>query len=133
MSLEDYSVTRMRLILNNEPSYTTYFSVQGVQVVMEVGYNTRNKRRWISLRTVSYDILLQRTFLNGFDRVKVNVNSEILGISFFIVLEPKNLKLISDDYLNWKENYWLTFVSNDIEYDEEVEKLILNNFVGGRG
>lgn len=133
MSLEDYSVTRMRLILNNEPSYTTYFSVQGVQVVMEVGYNTRNKRRWISLRTVSYDILLQRTFLNGFDRVKVNVNSEILGISFFIVLEPKNLKLISDDYLNWKDNYWLTFVSNDIEYDEEVEKLILDNFVGGRG
>lgn len=132
MSVSDYSVLRTRIELNNLPSYITYFSIQGIQLIMEVGYNTRNKRRWLALRTVSDDILLQRTFISNLDRVVCNVNTEILGATIFVVLEPKNPALESDDYLNWRDNFWLTFVSNDIEYDEAIDSTTLDLYVGGR-
>ncbi|MBQ0112883.1 MAG: hypothetical protein KBT03_07125 [Bacteroidales bacterium] len=132
MALEDYSVTRTRVILQNIPSYTTYLSIQGLQIILEVGYNTRNSKRFIALRTVNDDILLQRTFIGSLDRVYCNINTEIYGITLSLVLEPKNTNFQSEDYLNWKDDYWLTFISNDIEYDETISELQLDLHVGGR-
>lgn len=132
MSLDDYSVTRMRVNLENFVFYNTYFAVEGLQVILTCGFNTRNQKRWVSLKTVDNTVLLYRTFIEGRGRIYPNVNVELYGISFFIVLEPKNPNFFGEDFRKWKDDYYLTFVSNPIEFDEEVDKLILDLSVGGR-
>ena len=118
---------RLRYIktpLNNETQYVTNFTLQGVQVVMRCGYNSRNKQRWIIITDKSGSVLLPQTFLKYDKTCELNFNANEYNLSYFVTLLAKdNTKSFSSDYdyLNWANDFNLYFIGFAQDINERMK------------
>lgn len=119
--------------LSNSYNYTTKYNLQGVQVTMRCGYNTRNKSRWIILMDKNGDLLLSQTFIKYGKRCELNFNSNEKNLNYYVTLKVKdvNKKFADDyDYLGWAKDFDLCFVGYEYSIEERLESNIRNNLVG---
>ena len=119
--------------LSNEPSYRTTVTVQGVMLYILVGYNTRNKSRWIIITDKSGNIILRQTFLKHRKICELEPISHRYNLKHYVTLRLiDNNKTVSSehDYLNWGDNFNLCFVGYEYELEERLQKNIRINLVG---
>ena len=125
VDFRDYPIYCIRAALKDQPEYTTTIGLNSLQVRARIGYNIVNKKRWIILETLSGDLLLKQTMLSKNRRIFPNANAKILGYDFYLVLIPYKQNETSTDYLNWSDTYNLTFIINDYELTDIIEKDIV--------
>ena len=95
--------------LKDTLEYTCSINVFNTQMTMRVSYNSRSKKRLISLTSIDGDILyLKPTYITYGSRIFPNFNAVIEGLSFYITLD--RLTLTGDNYLNWANLFSLCFV-----------------------
>ncbi len=95
--------------LKNTLEYTCDVNVFNVSMIMRVSYNSRSKKRLISLTSLDGSILyLKPTYITYGSRIFPNFNAIIEGLSFYITLD--RLTLTGDNYLNWANQFRLCFV-----------------------
>lgn len=124
-----FDINLLRIVPLNLNLYTTNFNLEFLSVVMEVGYNERLDKRWISLTTTNGTVLLERTFLDIERRVDLNINSQLLGLNYYVTLELID-KSKEIDFYNWKSNMYITFVGNTMEVKETIYKTYREFVVG---
>lgn len=101
------------LTLSNKSNYTTSFVLQGVQVNMLCGYNSRNRLRWIVLKDSDGYIMLSQTFLKFGKRCELNFTANLNNLNYYVTLKPKvSGSSFSDSYkyLNWATDFEICFV-----------------------
>lgn len=120
--------------LFNSYRYETKIRVRGVDLIMDVGYNTRNKLRWVSLVDTMGNIILPRTFLRCNDRSELSFTSNRHNLDYYITLNPKSsLKSFGEsyDYKDWKDDFVLTFAGytyKEVEYMQaHTRKITVGN------
>lgn len=114
------------LSVSNKENYTTRFILQGVQINLSCGYNTRNGLRWVVLRDSDGDVLLSQTFLKFGKRCELNFISNLNNLNYYLTIKPKETNTsFSDsyDYLNWADDFELCFVG----YAQALLERLKNN------
>lgn len=120
----------LRIVPLNLNSYTTTFNLDFLSVVMDVGYNERLDKRWISLTTTNGTVLLERTFLDVERRVDLNINAQLLGLNYYVTLELNDNYITEVDFYNWKSQMFISFVGNRIEVKDTIYKTYREQAVG---
>jgi hypothetical protein len=120
----------LRIVPLNLNSYTTTFNLDFLSVVMNVGYNERLDKRWISLTTTNGTVLLERTFLDVGRRVDLNINSQLLGLNYYVTLELIDNYRTEVDFYNWKSQMFIAFVGNRTEVKDTIYKTYREQAVG---
>jgi hypothetical protein len=128
---EDYfkmNVIRVKPL--NNVNYVTNINIDTLSCRMEVGYNDRTKKRYISLKTLNGTVLLYRTFIDVGRRVELNNNATLLGLNYYVILEPTQTGVDNRDFFNWKDNYTITFVGNRTEVNDYIDQKYRESVVG---
>lgn len=120
----------LRITPLNLNSYTTSFNLDFLSVVMEVGYNERLDKRWISLTTTNGTVLLGRTFLDVGRRADLNINARLLGLNYYVILELIDDGRTDLDFYNWKSQMYITFVGNRTEVQDTIYRTYREEVVG---
>lgn len=108
--------------LSDDLFYTVDTLVDGVNVIMTFGYNSRLGKRWISIESVNGTVLLDRTFLDIGREIKLNVNADLLGIcKATLMLFPK-VKNVTGSILSWSENYQISILGMFSEYVDDYDR-----------
>lgn len=95
--------------LKNTLEYVCSINVFDTQMLMRVSYNSRSKKRIISLTSLDESILfLKPTYITEGSRVFPNINAKLNGLSFYITLNP--LSFSGENYKDWANQYQLCFV-----------------------
>ena len=116
-----FAMKVIRVIPFNNVNYVTTVNIDTLTCRMEVGYNDRTKKRYISLKTLNGTVLLYRTFIDVGRRVDLNNNAKLLGLNYYVILEPTPNGTDNRDFFNWKDNYTITFVGNRTEVDDFLD------------
>jgi len=130
ISIDDFNVYYTRVIPNNTLEYKTYFNLSGIVIIATIGYNSRVKKRWISLRTNGDVPILKKTFLIPQARIYPNINMHLLGYDYYLTLEPVDPNNISDDFFNWKDKFYITFVGAATEIQDDIDNVYREVVVG---
>lgn len=120
------------LSVSNSLNYVTKFNLNFSQVVMQCGYNPRNKMRWVILKNNSGEILLSQTFLKANRIVNLNFNSELDNFKGEVSLVPieSNKEYTEEfDYRNWANDFFLVFSGYTYEIVEEMDRNLRNVLV----
>lgn len=97
--------------LNDKYDYFCNITVNGINMLLTVSYNTRVSKRVIQLTSEDGSIsYLKPTFISYGDRVYLNNNMLLEGYSVYISLD-KISSTASSDYINWSKEYRLAFVN----------------------
>ena len=110
---DDFSLKSWNVSLSNTPNYKTTSTIQGIFVNIRIGYNTRNKYRWVIITDKSGNLLLKQTFLKHKKVCQLEPVSNRYNLNHYVTLrlKDKNKKLPADyDYLNWADDFQLCFV-----------------------
>lgn len=113
--------TNVRVL--NQPFYTTQFSLDSVQVTMEVGYDPRYKMRWIILKSLTGVLLLKQTYIKNGRRCELNFNSNLYDLDYYVTVIAKDdhFDFESIDYLNWADDLEICFVGYRYKFQEELD------------
>lgn len=125
-----FAMNVLRIKPLNNVNYTTNVPLDFLNIQMEVGYNDRVKKRYISLKTQNGTILLYRTFIDVGRRVDLNNNAKLLGLNYYVIVEPVDKSFDNRDFFNWKDNYTITFVGNRTEVNEYIDLKYRESVVG---
>ena len=103
--------------LFNDYSYYTEVDLFGVQVILNVGYNSRAGLRYISVTSEDGSITyLRPTFIKKNSNVYFNNNFRVFDHIVTVSLSNINEnKYTPEDYVNWKDYYRLAFIVEPIE------------------
>lgn len=116
------------LSLNNQLSYTTTVNLGGLNLLLEIGYNSRLKRRWISAKSTAGDVLLTRTFLTLNSAIDFNINTDIIGRKVTLLFDSWD-KLPPDfDFINWNDLCVIQFTHYSVDLETATED-ILNSYI----
>lgn len=118
--------------LKNTLEYICSINVFDTQMLMRVSYNSRSKKRLISLTSLDESILfLKPTYITEGSRVFPNVNAELNGLSFYITLNP--LSFSGENYKDWANQYQLCFVEYTPYTNLTTERFYVNKNLDGQG
>lgn len=130
----DFRLKSWNISLSNTLNYKTTTTVQGVFMNIFVGYNSRNKLRWIYITDKSGDLLLRQTFLKHRKLCQLEPISNSYNLNHYITLrlldKDKSIPL-EYDYINWANDFQLCFVGYEYSLEERLQKNITINAVGG--
>ena len=130
---DDFVTTYTNVSLKDFPNYHTTFKVNGVNLIMYVNYNARNKMRSISLETLDGYVVLPKTFVKQGRRCELNFNATLEGLDYYVTLRPMIDGKVYDesfDYLSWSEDFTLCFVGYDYSLTERLNQNIRVSLVG---
>lgn len=114
----------------NIHTYVQNLQLDLLNVVIEVGYNERIRKRWISVKTADNTVLLRRTFLDVNRRVDLNNNATLLGLSYYIILDKKQNGFDNKNFLEWSDNYLIKFVGVRREVNDYINNKYREIVVG---
>lgn len=114
----------------NIHTYVQNLQLDLLNVTIEVGYNERLKKRWISVKTADNTVLLRRTFLDVNRRVDLNNNATLLGLSYYIILDKKPNGFDNKNFLEWSDNYYISFVGVRREVNDYINNKYREIVVG---
>jgi len=96
--------------LKNTYNYFCEISVFDVPMLMTVSYNSRSKKRLVSLTSLDGDVLfLKPTYITKGSRVFPNFNATLYDLNFYISLYNYSGSS-SEDYSTWANDFQLVFV-----------------------
>lgn len=104
MEIQDYDVNIYFIPLFNDLSYTTSFVINNTQCTLNFGYNSRLNQRFFNVTTSSGIVLLQNTFIQLKNNIKLNVNFDFLGNGTTDIYFKKIDETLPLDILSWASN-----------------------------
>lgn len=125
-----FAMQVIRIKPKNLVNYVTTIPLDFLTVQMEVGYNDRTKKRYIALKTNNDTVLLERTFIDVGRRVSLNNNAKLLGLNYYIIVEPVDATLDTRDFFEWSDMYTITFVGNRLEVNQFIDEKYREAVVG---
>lgn len=120
--------------LFNDYNYETIITIYNVSMIMAVGYNSRNKLRWISLTDRTGGVLLPRTFVTHNKQCELSFLSNKNNLDYVVTLTSVDSTKTFDnnhDYSNWADDFVLTFSGTSFMQTSAMEnnfrKLVVGN------
>lgn len=104
MEIQDYNVNIYFIPLFNDLSYSTSFVINNTQCTLNFGYNSRLNQRFFNVTTSSGIVLLQNTFIQLKNNIKLNVNFDFLGNGTTDIYFKKIDETLPLDISSWASN-----------------------------
>lgn len=126
--------TFLTVSVSDKPNYITNISILNRPLIVKVGYNTRNKLRWITVTDQSNRPLLTQTFLKHKKICQFNFTANRHGLNFSVTLRQKDTtkEIPSDyDYLNWSSDFDLYFLGRTQDTENRLKANWRKVYVGG--
>ena len=125
-----FALDVLRVKPNNLQSYRSHINIDNLDCIIEVGYNSRLKKRYISVITSNGTVLLERTFLDIGRRVDLNNNAVLLGLQYYVTLEVIGVLEEDIDFFNWSDTFNISFVGCRTEVYNTLHIKLRNQIVG---
>lgn len=108
--------------LSDDLFYTVDTLIDGVNVIMTFGYNSRLGKRWISIESVNGTVLLDRTFLDIGREIKLNINADLLGICKATLMLFPVVTDVAGSILEWSKNYRISILGMYSEFVDDFDR-----------
>lgn len=108
--------------LSDDLFYTVDTLIDGVNVIMTFGYNSRLGKRWISIESVNGTVLLDRTFLDIGREIKLNINADLLGICKATLMLFPIVTDVAGSILEWSKNYRISILGMYSEFVDDFDR-----------
>lgn len=134
----EYGFNHTTFSVSNDIRYNTRVSLDSTRLIITCGYNNRTKLRWISIETVSGDVLLRNTSLKFGRQCELLPIARDYNLNYFVTLKAKKPLANSTssfegyDYLNWSKDFDLCFVGMPYSSVLKMRDNYLDVMVGGR-